>query len=143
MIGPLPYTDSPFGKPDLTVHAVHRKWGQASLTECSSVKLQYEEGKSLALQTSVAGVQCNISTTPPPVCPTTRHTIIQCITTQWSTGCKVTVTPQVAPVRVSTGGQPQTTTGHSSDSPGSEVSKQGKSGGERERDALQILMQVP
>ena len=81
---------------------------EANLTKCSFLKLQYEQGKSLALQTSVAGVQCNFPTTTPLVCPTTQHTIIQRITTQ--SNCKVTVAPQVAPVRVGTGRQPMQTT---------------------------------
>ena len=98
MIGPLSYTDSPFGKPDLTVHLTNMQCtgSEANLTKCSSEELEYEEGKSLALETSVAGVKCKIPSTP-PVCPTT----------QCSTNCKVTVTPRVAPVR---GGEPQTMT---------------------------------
>ena len=106
--GSISFADSPFGKPNLTVHysGVQCTGSETRLSNCATNKLNFEEGKDLVEHIGVAGVTCNTDcqSPPPAVCPTTQCPTTQCPATQHPpvtvvqtvTDCKVTVNPQIS-----------------------------------------------
>ena len=87
MTGSVSFTDTPFGKPNSTVHysSVQCTGSESRLTNCTTNKLTFEEGKQLLKHIGVAGVSCNIECPSPLVCPTTQYTTTQCPATQYTT----------------------------------------------------------
>ena len=78
------YANSPFGKPNRTVHfsAVQCVGSESRITDCPTTNYTYEQGKLLAGHLAVAGVTCKqycpISTPPPVELTTTQYVTSEC-----------------------------------------------------------------
>ena len=79
------YSDSPYGKPNLTVlfSSVRCTGSESRITDCATSSLTFEEGRKLVKHIGVAGVSCRqhcLIATATPAVVTITHIVTSCPT---------------------------------------------------------------
>ena len=81
------YSDSPYGKPNLTVlfSSVRCTGSESRISDCATSSLTFEEGRKLVKHIGVAGVSCIrrqhcLIATPTPAVVTITHIVTSCPT---------------------------------------------------------------